>query len=281
MKIGYQITKPAADAIFIATGTRPSLNRFLEIDETTLTPDQRKLLVATNAFGSVTLYDYSFVPGSETLFGISPASSRKSPMIFDGEITISNIFMHLQHMQEEKAAVDAQVIAANVDFEQRKAAWKAAREAERKAQMEARIAEENARKATEEAKRQQAMIISWNDAGMFIGNLSDCIFAASGLEIDTRFKSWIKDVIAIDASQPNGYSFVGDFVANHTIESRRGQKHVYLVASESGSRRHQTTTYTVVTMDEDGILHKTDIVTDNTDAGWALRIRVSVAALLE
>lgn len=106
------------------------------------------------------------------------------------------------------------------------------------------------------------------------------LFAASELNFDHRWEKWAKRVERVDTSAKDGYAFVGPFMDDGTIEIEI-EPAVYLVGSETGSTKHRHMDYVVVTIDGEGHFHKTDIHTDNTEKGWALRIRDSVAALLE
>jgi len=96
---------------------------------------------------------------------------------------------------------------------------------------------------------------------------------------DHRFRHWVRQVESVDLSKATGYAFVGDFVNEGTTEVDDGPA-VYLVATVEGSRRYQVTTYDVV-IRRGAELETTDIETDNTSKGWALRIRDQVAALLD
>ena len=111
-------------------------------------------------------------------------------------------------------------------------------------------------------------------------NLHDALWAASRLEADSRFPNWVKRIIGINEDIDNGYCFEGAFINDRTVQIEL-EPAVYLVAATSGSRKHQHTTYRVVFMGKTGELHLSNIETDNTDAGWALRIRDQVADLLK
>jgi hypothetical protein len=112
-----------------------------------------------------------------------------------------------------------------------------------------------------------------------IRELNKELLKAAGEEHDTRFRSWAKEIISVDASKSNGYAFEGDFINEGTVEVEIKPR-LYLVMTTAGSRKYQTRTYTVVAMDADGNLAATDIQTTDKTRGWALRIRDQVAALL-
>jgi hypothetical protein len=97
---------------------------------------------------------------------------------------------------------------------------------------------------------------------------------------DSRFKSWAKTVGKVDAKARNGYAFSGEWINEGTTEMEI-EPRVFLVHFNHGSRKYTTGEYAIVTMDADGELHATDIMTDDRERGWALRIRDQVAALLD
>ncbi len=103
---------------------------------------------------------------------------------------------------------------------------------------------------------------------------------AVGDKQDPRFRGWAKTVDRVDSNATNGYAFVGDFVKSGTIEVEVAPR-VYLVKTVYGSRKYQTQTYSVVTMNAQGDLTATDITTTDATHGWALRIRDQVAQLLQ
>jgi hypothetical protein len=105
------------------------------------------------------------------------------------------------------------------------------------------------------------------------------LLAASGLDLDHRFRSWAKFIDKVDESKSNGYAFVGDFVGEGTVEVEVKPR-LFLVMAESGSTKYHYAYYVVVKMNADGTLEPTDIATDGRTAGWALRIREQVAQAL-
>ena len=106
------------------------------------------------------------------------------------------------------------------------------------------------------------------------------LFAAAGVpKPDHRFRHWAKRVTKVDTHLSNGYAFEGDFIPDGTVEVPV-EPAVYLVATVAGSRQYHTTTYHVLTMDAEGVLRATQIMTTDAKPGWALRIRDQVAALL-
>lgn len=97
---------------------------------------------------------------------------------------------------------------------------------------------------------------------------------------DSRFNPWAKEVESVNTNCSNGYCFEGKFVNDGTVEVE-ARPAVYLVKTSSGSRKYQTEYYNVITMDTKGNLIATDIETDGSKRGWALRIRAQVIELLE
>ena len=112
-----------------------------------------------------------------------------------------------------------------------------------------------------------------------VGNLYDDVFAASGLEADRRFKSWVKFVTKVDQTAKNGYAFVGDFVREGTSEYEV-KPQVFLVAATTGSAKYHTMYYQTVVMDAQGNLSKGVVKTDDSESGWALRIRDAMTKLV-
>lgn len=274
--LSYSISKAAQDAEYIRTGVRSLFRtRKIEVDETQLTPEQRALLVQFNpSFGSK--YGEPAVYRFVAAVGIFPPVCRKTTVEFDHDITIDEWFEHQSRMLLEQASVEQQIADAMPAYEAERIERLRHAEELKLAEREARL--EKQRQAQEE--RKQRAVIDWKDGNTAIVNLYDAVFAASGLEGDTRFTSWVKQIVSIDKTKQNGYCYEGDFIPCQTVEITRSRR-IYLVAATTGSRRNQTTEYTVVEMDADGILRHHDITTDNSDAGWALRIRDQIAELLK
>lgn len=113
-----------------------------------------------------------------------------------------------------------------------------------------------------------------------ISNWLDRAIKASKLDTDHRFKKWARIVQKIDATKKDGFAFVGPYFEPGTSELDISKPLVILVASETGSMKYRTTSYQVVILSVDGGFEITDISTTNKPAGWALRIRDKVAALL-
>ncbi len=102
---------------------------------------------------------------------------------------------------------------------------------------------------------------------------------AWGEEPDTRFQSWAKTVTAVSENATNGYAFKGDFIRDGTVELEIRPR-VFLAMFANGSRKYQHSYYTIILMDAEGNLTASDIRTDDSKRGWALRIRSDVARLV-
>lgn len=275
----YTPTKAMLDNIFVQTGKRPFVSKLsITIIDELLTPEDRAtILRARNAlggFGGFTLETYHIEPPMRTAYGVNAAKIGRIPLEFDQEPTVADCLERLDRMATDFYGAKARIERLQPEYDRLMAEYRAEMEQKRAK------AERRQQEAKEQAKqeRQARTIIPWQDDKAIV-NLYEAVFAASKLDGDTRFNNWIKLVTGVDRARQNGYCFEGEFVRNQTVEIQKG-KRVFLVAATTGSRKHQTTAYHVVVMDETGMLHGTDIETDNSDAGWALRIRDKVAELL-
>lgn len=115
---------------------------------------------------------------------------------------------------------------------------------------------------------------------MIYDNLIKSLIEAADAKQDSRWRRWAKVVEDVDKRQSNGFCFLGDFIANGTVEISNDKPLVVLLATTDGSRRYQTITYNVLVIHPDGRIEKTGITTDDNARGWALRIRDRVAELL-
>lgn len=108
------------------------------------------------------------------------------------------------------------------------------------------------------------------------------LYNTAELNPDSRFgnRSWCKFIDSIDESKTNGYCIEGDFISDGTIEIEIKPR-LLLAKAQSGSRNNNYGNYAVVMMDSEGNLHKTDIETDDSTPGWALRIRDKIKSLLD
>lgn len=127
-------------------------------------------------------------------------------------------------------------------------------------------------------ERQALAVIPYDERGIAITNLYERIMAVSELEVDNRFKSWIRHLTGVNPKLKGAFMFEGHFVNNQTVEIRRGDA-TFLVASETGSRQYHNTTYVIVTL-RHGVLGLSDIEVTDEDPGWALLIRDDVAEIL-
>lgn len=284
--VNYELSSEAVNRMFVETGKKPTYRQIVEINPEALTTEERQAIAdldwtnhleATRpiTFGGAKLQDIAV----SDLDFMRP-HVQYSNRVFTSVISERDALDVILHMATAKKQAEAALPAALEAYEAKRAAEKAEREEWNRVRSEKAAAEKAERKAAYQAKRLEAMAINWN-SDKAICNLYAAIVAASEVEMDSRFSSnWVKEVTAVDATQPNGYCFVGKFINDGTVEIEKG-KHVYLVAGTSGSRKHNTTEYRVVTMDTDGTLHKSKIHTNNDKAGWSLRIRDQIAALLQ
>jgi DNA-binding FrmR family transcriptional regulator len=277
--INYTLSQAALEREYIETGKRSFSQKALVINDEELTPDQRQILLPyKNAFGvsNVYLNTFEFVPPSKSVVGVSEARKNSKPVVFEAAPSIEEAFEHIQRMTAENAEIQRQIEASKPEYERLK---KLLIEERAERELQQQLEKERKHQEKIEAKR-QAALIPWKENGTAIVNLYECVFAASLLERDNRFNAWVRRIESIDPTANNGYCFVGPWIQDKTIEIKRGETMVLLVAAATGSRRSQTTEYRVVVLDESGILQLTDIATDDTDRGWALRIRDDIAKLL-
>ena len=189
-----------------------------------------------------------------------------------------DVWAIVDQMLSQVSTVREQVAAYQIEQERKRAE---ARVEQERRKVEFLAQQEQKRLEREEAARkavERANNIVWNAEGKAVVELLDALQIVSGDEQDSRFANWAKEVTSI-TSDETGYGFEGKWVNAGSVEVER-KVHVYLLASTSGSRKNQTTTYRVVLMNADGKLERTDITTTNKTPGWALRIRDRVAALL-
>lgn len=116
---------------------------------------------------------------------------------------------------------------------------------------------------------------------MLFNNFLADVYKASGLGFDHRFTHWAKWVDAVDSQKDNGYAFVGQFIKDGTQEIDLSRPRAILVASVTGSRANNYTSYAVLVLNTDGSLNKTDIADNDRLRGWALRLRSPIAGLLD
>lgn len=277
MRFSYTLTQEAQNRVWAATGKR-SLSNIIEIPDEQATVEQRQQylqLQETEKRLNV------LFPPTLTLIGSFQLQSYGAVRVLplDAVPTLEQVW----------EIVD-QMLASAPTFQEQASAHKALLEQEyqkRVAELKRRNAElaEKAELLRLERDRQaqeaiaKASHIVYNQDGTTVIDLLETLFILSNDEQDDRFHNWAKHVTGI-GQQENGYGFLGEFVPQGTIEIAR-QRRVYLVASTQGSRKHNTTTYRVMLMSDEGQITCTDIHTTNSKPGWALRLRDQVKALLE
>lgn len=286
ISIGYYVSKEYLDNEFVQTGQRGQAYRFLLIKPEDLAPAQRKALLDYQSVcsnmgmsvfsNSISLHRFVLIPTDPSPFNVSRPRIAERPIYLDAEPSLDEVFERLAERITEYSEASRLMELELIRYEQLKAELATKQAAAHEKRHEEDLQRERAKKQ----ERLARATIPWECDGKAVVNLHEAIFAASGLVRDSRFKSWVKEVTGIDTSKDTGYSILGGFVPDRTVEVECG-KHIYLVAAQTGSRRYQTTEYVVVVMDANGTLSLTDIETDDTDAGWALRIRKDLQALLD
>ena len=282
----YRPSQVLCDKEFIDTGSpyhtvgpvnaKLTAPRQIVIDDATLMPEDRALIVAFRklqgqGFGMIELGRMAIFHS----FPFSMPSIRVEPVLWDYVPTAEIIMLQIGLMLEDYALIES-------DWQAQVNAWQVQHErVQAKAQAERdRITEESRQQQIQrEQDRLAASVINWKPDGTAICNLMDVLYSAADLNPDTRFANWVKEVVAVNRQREGGYMYDGDFLMSGTVEIKR-KPHVYLVTCSHGSRRHKTTEYRVVLMDGEGVLHRTEIATDNSTLGWALRLRDQIQALL-
>ena len=103
------------------------------------------------------------------------------------------------------------------------------------------------------------------------------LLVTAGDGADLHQKNWAKYVYMVNPELPGGYMYVGDFVRTGSIEVEI-QPTVFIVYSTPAAG--EPAIYRAVVMDADGELRRTDVWTDDSRPGWALRIREGMITLL-
>lgn len=238
------------------------------------TPEQTEKLKALHE--GLKALNVNMLPGSSLIIGqmyLNPAG-RVEYRAFDAGLdemgvwaTIDAMFEQLPAlMKEHQTYMDAQEVRLK-ENRAKSEAWAVQREKEK--------AE---REAQKQAEREFATYLDWDEEGKVTLNLFARLLTIADVERDDRFTAWAKDVTHI-TSADNGYAFEGAWVSKGTVEIDRRPR-LFLLATTTGSRRYQTTTYSVVILNAEGRLESTDIQTDSSVGGWALRMRKPIQAKL-
>ncbi len=110
-----------------------------------------------------------------------------------------------------------------------------------------------------------------NENGAYLLNPNE--IAGEHVKKYTRYNGgWIKSVERLDKSQTSGYSLVGEFLKSGLQWMSPG---VYLDCSKGGSRKNQTSIYTVLALREDGsvVAYNDDTIVEEGRGGdWAVRL---------
>jgi len=110
-----------------------------------------------------------------------------------------------------------------------------------------------------------------NENGAYLLNPNE--IAREHVKKYTRYNGgWIKTIEQIDKSKTNGYSLVGEFLKSGLQWMSPG---VYLDCSKGGSRKNQTSIYTVLALREDGsvVAYNDDTIVEEGRGGdWAVRL---------
>jgi hypothetical protein len=309
-EIAYHLDQDTRDKIFVETGVMPNRDQKVVIeDPQSLTPDQRQALVACRGTtDKVTLKQYEVSPPSwrdlpqwppqpvpsdlYTLDRIkrtmlSQVRSYLSPRIkettqeFDHPLTVDEAIEALIQTGSNKAKADLDVEYWTGVTDQ----WNVKIEAYRQ-QVQANCNHwwkdiKVREKAEAEARRQELCQLPWDEHEVaIVEDLSDRLFEVAGLEIDSRFESWVMRVEGF-GSVDQRHMRVGEFLTSGTVEISRPDRPVlYLLGSTLGSNQYHYRHYRVVVLGTDVQLHPTDFADDNSKSGVNLRIKQFCEPLL-
>jgi len=113
-----------------------------------------------------------------------------------------------------------------------------------------------------------------------VRDLKDELVAVAGLPIKAK-TAWVRRITGIDSSKRDTYAFTGPgFLADGTVQVKLGTPRLYLVGGDDGGR-YGAKHYRFVEMQPDGSLVPTPIQETDSKAGWALRVRDRVQAILD
>lgn len=280
MKFQYTLSKKAREDLYIETGRLPDAKQVVVIDDEKATTEQRRLYVEV---GNLTpTFVSNAVVTSVELGVFAPRSWGDSVFVksldADHILTESEIFDVLQQMADSYPAAEQE--AKELRLKERE------RQKREQEAFDQQLAQKRNTREQNEAYVEQLraalvnFVIEWRDDGTAIADrFTDILFAVAGLERDSRFNSWVKEITEVDTSLKDGYAFIGNLVYDGTVEIER-KPSVYLCVAEIGSRKNRTTHYRVVVMDAGGQIKPTTIATTDATPGWALRIRDQIKSLL-
>lgn len=266
MRVKYQLTREFTDAEFVATGQRPAMEQTLELDLKSATPDQRAALLTIGFRLNTTALWVDNRLGTPVPGTNGPHVSVE-PLVADHYLTADEAWQFITDMAAAWPGVKAEAEARAAERQRQQQAENALRAQQEQARQQAAAARAAARRAA-------LLNIAWADDGTAIHDLYDALVEVSDVAQDDRFQgNWVKRVTGVRAGHDDGYDIEGEWVNTGTVELRRGQQQVFLVAGTTGSRKYQTTTYQVVVLTAEGTFEKPAIRTTSAKPGWVLRIR--------
>jgi hypothetical protein len=107
------------------------------------------------------------------------------------------------------------------------------------------------------------------------------IMEVSQLKVDSRWKHWAKYINDCDMSKDDGYIFSGDWIHSGTVQVETGKHRIILACASHGTNKYHYRYFRVLIQKPDASLEWTALGTDDSDKGWALRLRDAVCALLD
>lgn len=107
------------------------------------------------------------------------------------------------------------------------------------------------------------------------------IMKVSQLKVDSRWKHWAKYIEDCDMSKDDGYIFSGDWIHSGTVQVETGKHRVILACATHGTNKYHYRYFRVLIQKPDASLERTELGTDDSDKGWALRLRDAICSLLD
>lgn len=107
------------------------------------------------------------------------------------------------------------------------------------------------------------------------------IMKVSQLKVDHRWKPWAKYITDCDMSKVDGHIFSGDWIHSGTVQVETGKHRIILACATHGTNKYHYRYFRVLIQKPDASLEWTELGTDDSDKGWALRLRDTVCALLD
>jgi hypothetical protein len=291
MKYTYQLTDEYRDRVYVETGKRPALIAEFEAADTELTSAQRQTVLdyeavvprqALERHGLKTASYVAFVPhGDSTSFayrGTAPKIDWRS-VETNALLDLDGVMVVMTEAMQVAGHFGPILEAETQRYKADRQAWTKVKQ-QRQAEADGeRLRLKKEHQAQREAEREASMVINWREeTGDAIHNLYRAVWNCADLHEDRRWTQWVKHVTRVNMKVHNGWCFEGNWLQDATAIVPYTNM-LFLVCSQYGSRKHRIKEFRVVIL-RDGKLEATNIITNDSDPGWALRIREPVEKLL-